>query len=623
MKTFLSFFFSCLTIFAIAQPDRWQQRAEYVMEIDMDVKKHQYAGKQNLTYFNNSPDQLDKVFYHLYFNAFQPGSAMDVRNQTLPDSDKRVKGKIQSFGKDKIGWIKVKSLKMDGKDCTFEHVGTILEVIPPRSIKPGEKVRFDMVYDAQIPKQTRRSGRDNNEGISYSMTQWYPKMCEYDYQGWHANPYIGREFYGIWGDFDVKITIDSDYTIGGTGYLQNPDEIKHGYDGKKFQKPRKKKSTWHFKAPNVHDFAWAADPDYVHTTAQVPNGPTLHFIYQDNDKTRENWEKLPEYTIKAFEYINKNYGVYPYDQYTVIQGGDGGMEYPMSTLITGHRSLRSLVGVTVHEIFHSWYQMALGSNEALYAWMDEGFTSYGSSITMKHLFDPDSDTDPLRRTYSGYVSFVKSGMEEPLSTHADHFVTNRAYGVGSYTKGALFLHQLSYIIGEKNLKEGMIKYYDTWKFKHPNPNDFIRIMEKQSGLELDWYKEYWVNTTHTVDYGIENVEAGDKKNTNIILKRIGMMPMPIDVWITYKDGTKEIYNIPLQIMRGEKKQEDKNIKMKYAEDWMWVAPEYKLSIPSVPKDIQTIEIDESYRLMDIDRSNNKWDASVEGKRKKKKEDKED
>ena len=172
-----------------------------------------------------------------------------------------------------------------------------------------------MEFLSQVPLQIRRTGRDNAEGIAYSMTQWYPKMCEYDYQGWHANPYVGREFHGIWGDFNVKITIDKKYVIGGTGYLQNPDEIGKGYEasGSSVQASSGDKLTWHFIAPNVHDFAWAADQDYVHTSHQAKDGPMMHFFYQKNDKTTDNWEALPKIMDKAFTFINQHCGKYPYD----------------------------------------------------------------------------------------------------------------------------------------------------------------------------------------------------------------------------------------------------------------------------------------------------------------------
>src|SRR5882762_9127435 len=269
-----------------AQSTYWQQRVEYTMNVNMNVSNHQFDGDQKLVYFNNSPDTLSRVYYHLYFNAFQPGSMMDVRSRNLSDPDRRVGDRISKLKDNEIGYQHVTSLKQDGKDLTYKVNGTILEVILAKPILPKGKSTFEMKFNGQVPIQVRRSGRDSREGISYSMTQWYPKMAEYDFQGWHAYQYVAREFHGIWGDFDVKITIDPSFVIGGTGKLQNPELIGHGYtkEGIIVKKPEGD-LTWHFNAKNVIDFAWAADPEYAHDRIQVPNGPELHFFYQNNEKT--------------------------------------------------------------------------------------------------------------------------------------------------------------------------------------------------------------------------------------------------------------------------------------------------------------------------------------------------
>jgi len=612
-KSFLFTLALLATTLAFAQPDRWQQACKYEMNIDMDVTTHQYAGTQKLTYINNSPDDLYQVFYHLYFNAFQPGSMMDMRNQELPDSDKRVKGRIGKLKPNEIGYIKVSSLKMNGKAVNFETAGTILEVQLDEPVKAGGKAVFEMEYTAQVPVQIRRSGRDNAEGISYSMSQWYPKMCEYDYQGWHANPYVGREFHGIWGDFDVKISIDKFHTVAATGYLQNKKAIGHGYGADyKGANATDTKLEWHFKAENVHDFFWGADPDYKHTMLTRADGTELHFFYQETEKNKEEWAALPNIMDKAFDFVNKKYGQYPYKKYSFVQGGDGGMEYPMGTLITGNRSLGSLVGVSVHELMHSWYQMVLGTNEALYAWMDEGFTSYASAETMNWLkaegyLPGDAVANPHAGTLRGYKNLVDSGREEPLTTHADHFDTNFGYGLASYVKGAVFIGQLEYVMGEAAHEKAILKYFDTWKFKHPNPNDFIRIMEKESGLELDWYKEYMVQTLKTADYAIEGVSKS-KKETQIVLRKIGKMPMPLDITVTDKKGNRHVYNIPLRIMRGNKAQEDMDATWTVAEDWPWTNPTYTLTIPMKIKKVVSVEIDASGRMFDMDTENNTWSA---------------
>lgn len=590
--------------------ERWQQRISYKMEIDMDVQKDQLSGVQNIAYTNHSPDTLNSVFYHLYFNAFQPGSMMDVRSRSIPDPDGRVRDRIFHLEEDEIGYQKIKSLKYRGEAIEFDMQGTILEVELPSPILPGETVQLDMEFEAQVPLQIRRTGRDNREGIEYSMAQWYPKLCEYDYEGWHANPYVGREFYGVWGDFDVTINIDKKYVVAASGYLQNPNKIGHGYEdeGVEIEPVEGDKLSWRFIAPNVHDFLWAADPDYRHTKHQVPDGPMLHFFYQV-DSTRNNWEKLPEDASKAFQILNKTFGKYPYKQYSVIQGGDGGMEYPMATLITGSRSYGGLLGVTVHEAIHSWYQMVLGSNESLYPWMDEGFTSFASSYVLDKINNKNS-LNPHAGSYFGYQGLVQANAVEPMSMHSDHYSLNRAYSTSAYSRGAIALNQLSYIMGEEKFYPAMLRYYNTWKFKHPNVTDFKRVMEKESGLELDWYFEYWINSTHNIDYEVSTLEAF-KKGSKVRLKRVGKMPMPLDILVTYKDGSQELIYIPLVMMRGEKEAEAwyGEVKRTVLEDWPWTNEEYTFTLDKNPKNIDRIVIDPSYRVADIDRKNNYFPSS--------------
>ncbi|MCE7055560.1 M1 family metallopeptidase [Algoriphagus sp. AGSA1] len=600
------FLFMVMSSGVFAQTGRFQQAADYQMDVDMDVNTNQYKGTQVLIYTNNSPDTLDRVFYHLYFNAFQPGSMMDQRSRTITDPDRRVGTRISKLKPEEIGYLRVNSLSMNGTPVEYREVGTILEVELPEPILPNSEAKFEMSFEGQVPVQIRRSGRDSEEGVRFSMSQWYPKMSEYDEQGWHANPYIGREFYGIWGDFDVKITIDKSYILGGTGYLQNPNEIGYGYEdeGVAVTQPQGDKLTWHFNAPKVHDFMWAADPKYRHDKVEMANGITVHHLYIPKDGSTENWEKLKEYTPKAIEFMSEHFGQYPYKQFSVIQGGDGGMEYPMSTLITGGRNLSSLVGVMVHELAHSWFQGVLATNEALYPWMDEGFTSYATSLAMSAIYQPSED--PLKGAYSGYYRLVSSGKEEPMSTHADHYNTNAAYSTAAYSKGAVFLAQLGYIIGDDARDKGMLRYWNTWGFKHPNANDFIRVMEKESGLELDWYKEYFVYTTKTIDYGIKNVSENGEK-TDITLERIGMMPMPIDLLITYKDGTSEMVYLPLEIMRGEKPQENEATPRVMSDAWPWTNLSKTITVNKKSSAIQSIEIDPSKRLADINQVNNKLD----------------
>ncbi|MBE9489287.1 MAG: M1 family metallopeptidase, partial [Bacteroidetes bacterium] len=583
----------------------WQQHVDYTMEIDMDVENYQFDGKQKLVYTNNSPEVLNEVFYHLQFNAFQPGSEMDMRLQNISDPDSRMvnnlgtkeapnyESRISKLKPNEIGFQKIKSLKQNGKSVKYEVIGTILKVTLNTPIKAGKKATFEMEFQGQVPVQIRRSGRNNAEGVALSMAQWYPKLAEYDNEGWHANEYIAREFYGVWGDFNVTIHIDKNYTIGGTGYLQNPQQVGHGYEdkSKKLDLPKDKKLTWHFKAPNVHDFTWAADTEYLHDIKQVPNGATLHFLYKNKTQTIENWKKMQDEAVKTMQFYNKTVGDYPYKQYSIIQGGDGGMEYGMCTLVNGDVNYSSLVGTMRHEMAHSWFQFVLATNEIKYSWMDEGFTSYIGTLARKEFSDKSNNTFMFDRVYKTYTYLATSSKDEPLTTQADRFDTNMAFSIGSYYKGQIFLSQLGYIIGEENLANTIKKYYTDFKFKHPNANDIKRIAEKISGIQLEWYLNEWTETIHTIDYAVASVS--DKE---IKLNRIGKMPMPIDLTVTYTDGTSENFYIPLQMMLGKKP--TKATALSY---WAWGNPNF---IFTAKKTIQKVEIDPSLLMADIDRTNN-------------------
>ncbi len=515
---------------------------------------------------------------------------MDIRSRTIADPSPKIGSRISKLSDSEIGYLKVLSLTQNGQKIAYSTEGTILEVTLAKPIQPGASATFDMNFKGQVPIQIRRSGRNNKEGVALSMTQWYPKMAEYDFEGWHTPPYIGREFHGVWGNFDVKITIDKNYILGGTGYLQNPNEIGYGYETGTVKRPTGNTLTWHFKAPNVHDFTWAADPDYIHDTYKGANDVTLHFLYKNDPSIRENWKKLQPRTAEMLAYFNKYIGKYPYKQYSVIQGGDGGMEYAMCTLITGKRKFGSLVGVTAHELAHTWFQFLLATNESKHEWMDEGFTSYISGRYMNEKMGKNVE-NPHKGSYNSYFRLVKSGREQPLTTHADRYTYNRAYSTSAYSKGLIFLAQLEYVIGKENVEKALRKYFDDFSFKHPTPNDIKRSAEKVSGIHLDWYLTDWAQTTNTIDYGVKEIN----KNT-VILERIGLMPMPIDITVNYTDGTSEDFYIPLRMMRGEKP-----TKATIKDDWPWAYPQYALK---TSKNIKSVEIDPSQLMADINRDNN-------------------
>lgn len=600
----------------------WQQHADYKMEVSMDVKNYQYKGKQELVYTNNSSDTLRKVFYHLFPNAFQPGSEMDARLHFIKDPDARMVNKvktpdgkevkqsrIESLKPNEIGFLKITNFKQDGTAAQTRVSGTILEVTLAKPILPNSKTTFTLDFDGQVPVQVRRSGRNNSEGVELSMSQWYPKLAEFDFEGWHADPYIAREFHGVWGNFDVKITIDKDYTIGGSGYLQDKNLIGHGYqdEGVTVTYPKKAKTlTWHFIAPNVHDFTWAADKEYTHDVVKGPNDVDLHFFYKNNPKTTANWKQLEPLMVKVMDYYNHRVGQYPYKQYSFIQGGDGGMEYAMCTLMLGNGTLEGILGTATHELGHSWFQHILASNESKHPWMDEGFTTYIEDSALNELKEK-KEANPFAGNYKAYYSLVNSGKEQPQTTHGDRYDENRPYSISSYIKGSIFLSQLEYVIGKENVDAALKRYYNDFKFKHPTPNDIKRTAERVSGAELDWYLTDWTQTTNTIDYGIKDV-ADNAGKTTVTLERIGRMPMPIDLKVDYTDGTSETFYIPLRMMNFIKPNPNANEKRTVLEDWAWAQQNYSFTIDKNKTSIKKITIDPSGLMADVKQTNNVFEV---------------
>ena len=608
-----------------AQADRWQQHIDYKINAALNVQTNIVKGTENIVYTNNSPDTLRKIYFHMYWNAFQPNSVMDLRSRELgkttftsrrgtqmQDWDPRVRDRIQQLKPEEIGYQRISQITIAGKAQQLIDHETILEVVLTQAILPKSSVSLSLNFEAQVPKQIRRSGRDNVEGVRFSMSQWYPKMVEYDYQGWNTNPYIAREFYGVWGNYDVNLTLDKNYMVAATGVLQNPTAAADASGNK----------TWNFKGSNIHDFVWAADDHFKHLSKEVRKGLTLHVYYKEKDAQADSaWANVLWAAEKVLPYMEKKFGAYPYPQYSFIQGGDGGMEYAMATLLKGPS-----LGTAFHEWMHSWYQHILGTNESLFPWMDEGFTSFGEEA-ISYWYEENHATNspylsekakaqlkaaheaaktqlPLVQAgnYAGYYGLVKSGFEEPMRTHSDHYNTNMAYSSAAYSKGATFLGVLGYIISDSLRDKTLLNYYNTWKFKHPNANDFTRVAEKTSGIQLQWFKEYWVNSTKTVDYGLNDIQAGEK-GAILSIQRVGKMPMPVEVYVTYKDGSSETHYMPLDLMLSGKKAEAANW-ITHAE-WKWTAPTYSFELSKPISQLKSIEIDPSQRMPDVNRTNNK------------------
>ena len=575
----------------------WQQEADYKIFVDVNTKEDRYIGNQEIIYTNNSLDTLNKVFFHLYFNAFYPGSDMAERLDSGDDINTRFSVNINKLTPDEVGFLKVSNLKQDNVEVESFVSDTILEVTLANPLLPGDSTVFTMNFEGKVPVTIRRAGKNSPMGVRLSMAQWYPKISEYDYEGWNTAPYTGREYHGVWGNFDVTIKIQKDYIVAASGYLQesDPSDSKLGIKSGKNR-------IWNFIAPKVHDFTWAADPNYIHDIYDGPNGVKLNFYYKNDPEIISNWEELQPITAQLMEFFNENIGVYPYNQYSVVQGGDGGMEYSMLTLINSGKEFVPLVSVTSHELAHAWFQGVLATNEMKHEWMDEGSASYFGDLAESYVLGSDFYRS-IYSSYYRYISLANSGQEMPQATNSNRYKFNRAYESTAYSKGFVFLSQLRYIIGLEAFKKTIKNYYDTYKFTHPLPNDLRRIAEQSSGILLNWYLTDWTQTTNRIDYGISDLNTSKEKSV-ITLERIGLMPMPLEVLVKFKSGKESIYYIPIDLMRGEKEKPEYASNWIQIPDWSWAHKKYSFEIDHKLDSILSIDINPTRLIADTDESNN-------------------
>ncbi len=604
----------CLSlVFAIAGPLQllaWQQRVHYSMEIVMHVESHSYDGKQQLVYVNNSPDTLRHIYYHLFFEAFKPGSMMDRHDRSLPH------GGVLRIGELPPEWqgsVRVESLKQEGSPLTWKIDETILDAALAQPLAPGDSTTLEMTWKTRIPRLTRRGGWMNSEGVEYSMSQWYPKLAEYDAAGWHADEYVQREFYGVYGTFDVALTLPATYVVGGSGRVVNPEEVGCGYElgavDTLITSPASGTGmkTWRFHAENVHDFAWVADQEYAHQIARW-NDVTIHLLYKRSATAL--WAGASTWIRELLSYYSSRFGAYSWRQFTVAMAGDGGMEYPQLIMVTGYRGASSLLNVIAHETGHQWFYAMVGNNETQEAWLDEGFTQYLTTEAERKLFNlgfnPYEGLEKIVYPWVGsswtdarsYYQLAIAGYDEPLDTYHDWFREDLTSGL-VYYKGMAVVRMMQYMFGDSLFDEAMRHYVDKWRYRHPTTRDLEQAVEEASGMKLDWFFNEWINSTKLCDYAIDALSSEPSAKgyaTTITLSNRNEIVMPLDIILTYDDGSKAMANVPVEEWRKPEVEF-------HLPRWEWVMRDYSTTFIT-PKRVVRAEIDSSMLLFDIDRTNN-------------------
>lgn len=578
LKTFIIGLFSFTSIYVNAQSAYWQQLVHYEISGELDDAVHKFTGQQAITYTNYSPDSLKELYFHLYWNAFTKGSHSFAFN-----------GRTSDEPPESYGSILPSSVTVDGTALSINILESIGQVKLKTPIAPGGQVKISMNFVSTVPDCFERAGKNNSAGTDYTFTQWYPKLCRYDKQGWHTDPYFGREFAGTFGTYDVNITLNSAYTVAGTGEAKMKTYLTSGWKSSDKKEKKAKKTTWSFHAERVHDFAWAAEKEWVHKSLMI-DGIAFNFFFSNT--TASSWEALIEDWPKAYAICKQEFGVYPYSQFSFIQAGEGYMEYPMCTMLEGRASFST----ACHEFMHNFFYGIYGSDENLHHWMDEGVTSYATdrltNITQ-------SATFPAVGAFLSY-NYSRLEVEEPIATAANHFQTNQAYYNAAYYKGQLFVEMIRYIIGDNKMRDGFGKYYEQWKFKHPEPNDFVKVFEDVSGMELTWFQNYWLNTVQTIDVSIDAM-VNKTKEIDVLFSRKGI-PVPVEFDVILKNGDVQHYYIPIDLTNNVKS--DFTYPTQVLDVWSCAHKKYQVTLKINSKEVKSIVIDPQRILPDIQPEDN-------------------
>ena len=600
----------------------WQQDVHYTIIANIDETKDIIDAKEQLVYWNNSPDDLNELYFHLYQNAFTANSyCSELHNQNKKEV---TYGRYEKQG---LGTV-VNNLEVDGKSVVTVLDNTILKVILNEPIKSGDKITINMDFKTYFDSGSlrRRMKTFNAFGNThYDGVLWYPRIAVYDKKfGWTKDQHLGKEFYGDFGTFDVELTFASNYVVEATGALQNREEVmpaslREKLDIKNFaNKPWNSppsiiipydslsRKTWIYHAENVHDFAFTADPTYRIGEAEW-NGIRAISLVQEPHASR--WQNAADFAAKVIQVFSEDIGMYIYNKIIVADARDG-MEYPMITLDSG--SDPGYRGLLAHEIGHQWFYAQVGSNETYRAALDEGFTQF---LTAWALTKIDGDylvrekpsskygirfTKDVKaidsRVYYSYLRDATKYNDPALNTHSDDFGSALGHGGGYrhvYYKTGAMLYNLQYVLGDKLFLEAMQHYFQKWKIAHPYFEDFRESIIEYTKVDLNWFFDQWLETSKTIDYSIDNVKNTTEDNFEITFERKGEMQMPIDFSVYANDGKEYKYHIPNHWFI---KKTDATVLKKW-HAWGKLYPKYTVNV-NIPSGIDRVVIDPTNRLAD-------------------------
>lgn len=600
----------------------WQNRADYQLSASLNEKTSEIVGSETLTYTNNSPDKLSFLWMNVDQNLFKNDSR---GNAVVPVKGSRNGAKGEKFdGGHKIKSVKVISNiggKVVEKDAKFEINDTRMKISLPQELNAnGGAVKLKIEFSYISPKygSDRTGVLDTKNGKIFTIAQWYPRMCVYDdVKGWNTPPYQGAgEFYLEYGDFDVNITAPSNHVVVCSGELVNANEvysdkqqklwaaaansdktvvIRSAEDvAKAVSNPLAKPTlTWHFKIKNSRDVSFASSAAFIIDAARInlPSGKKSLAIsaYPVECEGDSAWGRSTEYTKTSIENYSKRWYEYPYPAATNVAGNEGGMEYPGIVFCGWESKGEELWGVTDHEFGHIWFPMIVGSNERLFAWMDEGFNTFINSLSSQDFNNGEYKSPPTDMHQMSEV-FTRPSIE-PMFTAPDCF-KEANMGILAYYKPSAGLIMLrEHILGKERFDNAFQTYIKRWAFKHPTPDDFFRTIENVAGEDLNWFWRGWFINNWRFDQGITKVKYvknNPKLGAVISIENLEKMPLPVILDIKFKNGDVKRVNLPVEIWQ-------KNV------DWS-----FKFDST---EEIETIIIDPDHVFPDVNTANNTWTSA--------------
>ncbi len=584
-------------------PAYFQQHIDYRIRAELFPGLNRVEGRQQMVYRNNSPDTLAFLYIHLYMNRYRPSQ---------PETEPR-----------QNGYIEIISFKDEaGNDLASETDNTILKVYLKTAILPGDSQKFRIRFTTKLPLAGERFGY---YGDHFDVGNWYPAPAVYDARGWHADQHREGEFYQEWADFTVDLTLPVGFVVAASGELLNPEVMPDSvrFEERRmdyYNRPDSGKVTYRFRARQVHDFVWSADPEFVLREA-VMEGTTLQFFILPY--RLEDWEPQVEIAEQAIRLFEEKIGPYPYPVLSVVDGyvKAGGIEYPNLVIINDMiYDTRELSATIIHEIAHQWFYGLIGNNQTDYGWMDEGFATFFENLGMQQVLGDERNyihsptgffgkyfgywENPAELDRLVYLSYIRSGQEEPINLPFDRFQHDPF--TPYYQKMSLVIEQLQLTLGDSIFWRGIQEYYRHWRFRHPYPEDLFAGFEAVSGRNLRWFFTEWLNTTWHCDYAVRGFSGRWKKDdagryfeAQLGFRRNGAILMPLDFRVTLQNGSVRNYRIPVAALGNFHPPGGSEIS-----PWEFYRDEKTVQL-RLPEKIRQVEMNPQNRLLDVNPFNNR------------------